>query len=637
MKNKFLLFIFLPIVALGFTVYGFVSGDNPIQKTNIPMPSGETAAYGPALDHPMQALNESFEGTTFPPAGWVKLSPLGRVGWTRQTVGTTPVPGFNGGFVTGPVGGGTAVAHVTYTSPAAQNSEWLITPQITNVQPGDSLTYWLRFWPTQYPDSFNVKISTTTQTIAGMTTVLSAKLYSGDADSGWKQVRVRIGNTVPAGSNIYIGFQESFFDGSSFSLDLVSYIPAAAPPPPYAWYEQTTPVAGTLASVSAPTDNAVWAAGYTSSTSGPPLVVRTTNGGTWTNALGTGIGAAVPLFNIWGIDENTALVTGSTSAATFVYKTTNGGANWTQVFTQTGGFMDGIVMKDANNGVMYGDPVGGRWSLWKTTNGGTNWDSTGMFLAQAGSEAGWNNSMAVVGNNLWFGTNNTKIYYSSNFGTNWVAQPTTGEVGANGTVVWFNSATNGMMGGATLLTTTNAGTNWVANAGTGTGNYVGITGIGSNWWTVRGTAIVGTSTNNGANWSTAYTTPAGTFVHITTSRTGSGLLYATKSNGQVSKYGVTTGINPIGGQIADNYSLSQNYPNPFNPSTNISFAIPQNGFVSLKVYNMLGKEVATLVNGNLNAGAHNYNFNASNLASGMYFYKLEAGNFTETKKMILVK
>jgi hypothetical protein len=637
MKKKFLHFIILPVVALGITVYGFVSGDILTQKTYPQSQPVENATYGSVLDHSVQAINESFEGTTFPPAGWVRLSPLGNTGWTRTTVGTSPFPGFGtNSVVTGCPGGGSALALVSYVS--TQNSEWLITPQITNVQPGDSLTFWMRYWPTIYPDSFRVMISTTTPTVPAMTAgTLMSRGFTGSADSGWIQYKYRIGSTVPAGSNIYIGFHETFTDGSAFCLDLVKYIPAAAPPPPYVWIEQTTPVTGTLASVSAPTDNAVWAAGYTSGTTGPPLVARTTNGGTWTNALGTGIGTALPLYNIWGIDANTALVTGSSSTATFVYKTTNGGTTWTQVFTQAGGFMDGIVMKDASNGVMYGDPVGGRWSLWKTTNGGTNWDSTGMYLPQAGTEAGWNNSMAVIGNNLWFGTNNTRIYYSSNFGSNWVAQPTTGEVGTNGTVVWFNSATNGMLGGATLLTTSNSGANWVSNAGTGTGTYVGITGLGSNWWTVGGAAAIGTSTNNGANWSTAYTTPTGTFVHITTSRTGSGLVYATKSNGQVSKYGVTTGVNPLGGQLVESYSLSQNYPNPFNPSTSISFAIPQSGFVSLKVYNMLGKEVASLVNGNLNAGTHNYSFNASNLASGMYFYKLDVDNFTETKKMIFVK
>ncbi len=85
------------------------------------------------------------------------------------------------------------------------------------------------------------------------------------------------------------------------------------------------------------------------------------------------------------------------------------------------------------------------------------------------------------------------------------------------------------------------------------------------------------------------------------------------------------------------FSLSQNYPNPFNPNTNIGFQIAGSGFVSLKVYDIMGKEAAVLVNENLIAGSYNINFDASGLASGMYFYKLTSGEFTDTKKLILVK
>jgi hypothetical protein len=85
------------------------------------------------------------------------------------------------------------------------------------------------------------------------------------------------------------------------------------------------------------------------------------------------------------------------------------------------------------------------------------------------------------------------------------------------------------------------------------------------------------------------------------------------------------------------YSLEQNYPNPFNPFTTIEYSLPQNGFVTLKVFNVLGKEVATLVNGQNEAGKHTINFDASALNSGVYFYRIDAGNFIETKKMILLK
>jgi hypothetical protein len=90
--------------------------------------------------------------------------------------------------------------------------------------------------------------------------------------------------------------------------------------------------------------------------------------------------------------------------------------------------------------------------------------------------------------------------------------------------------------------------------------------------------------------------------------------------------------------IARVFTLEQNYPNPFNPSTNIKFSIPVQSSVELKVYNLLGQEVATLVNNEtLKAGNHVVSFNASNLASGVYFYKITAGQFVSTKKLMLLK
>ncbi len=82
------------------------------------------------------------------------------------------------------------------------------------------------------------------------------------------------------------------------------------------------------------------------------------------------------------------------------------------------------------------------------------------------------------------------------------------------------------------------------------------------------------------------------------------------------------------------YELSQNYPNPFNPSTTIQFALPQAAFVSLEVFNIVGERVDVLVSQELNSGKYNYEWNGLTLTSGVYFYRLQAGNFVETRKMI---
>jgi len=99
---------------------------------------------------------------------------------------------------------------------------------------------------------------------------------------------------------------------------------------------------------------------------------------------------------------------------------------------------------------------------------------------------------------------------------------------------------------------------------------------------------------------------------------------------------ILTGVQELPG-LPVVYTLEQNYPNPFNPSTKIEFGIPQQANVELKVYNVLGQEVATLVRENLRAGRHQVTFDAKNMASGIYFYKITAGQFVSTKKMVLMK
>ena len=89
--------------------------------------------------------------------------------------------------------------------------------------------------------------------------------------------------------------------------------------------------------------------------------------------------------------------------------------------------------------------------------------------------------------------------------------------------------------------------------------------------------------------------------------------------------------------IPKEYELFNNYPNPFNPTSTIRYGLPMDGFVTLKVYDILGREVATLVNEQKHAGNYEVIFSASNLPSGIYFYRLKAGSFTHTKKMILLR
>ena len=103
------------------------------------------------------------------------------------------------------------------------------------------------------------------------------------------------------------------------------------------------------------------------------------------------------------------------------------------------------------------------------------------------------------------------------------------------------------------------------------------------------------------------------------------------------KYAQTVGVQNVNSEVPDRFSLGQNYPNPFNPKTNIGLRIADFGFVSLKVFDITGKEVAVLIDQEMNAGVYNVDFDAANLSSGMFFYKMETAGFTDVKKMVVVK
>lgn len=401
----------------------------------------------------------------------------------------------------------------------------------------------------------------------------------------------------------------------------------------YVWGPQTSGTTSLLYSVKAVNYQIAWAGGAAAT------VRMTTNGGTnWNNGNPNPGVINGAIYAIEAIDANTAWCTTS-PAATFIYRTTNGGVNWTQVFTQAGGFIDDIKFSNANTGFAMGDPVGGRWSLWKSTDGGATWDSAGLYLPAAGGEAGWNNAMYVIGNTIWVGTSNTRIYKSASYGAtgSWTFGATTGQV--NSLSLHFNSAVLGLMGGSSgALRTTNGGATWGSITTLGAGSVTGMEGFGIDFWYTRGTGIY-RSTNSGTNWTQSFTAAGGLNDIDLWASTGCLQGWAVGAAGTIVRMTGDTlvGIGSNHNQIPNTYILEQNYPNPFNPSTTINFALPRAGLVELKVYDVLGREIAILVNEVRQAGSYKVDFDASALSSGVYFYTLKAGEFTDTKKMLLIK
>jgi hypothetical protein len=406
-------------------------------------------------------------------------------------------------------------------------------------------------------------------------------------------------------------------------------------PPSTGWVTQTSGVTSTLYAVKAVSQNVAWAGG----TAG---VLRTVNSGTtWTN-----VGAVGEVYAIDALDANTAWVTTSPTAGTFIFKTTNGGARWDTVFFQAGGFIDGIEMVDATNGWALGDPVGGRWTVLRTTNGGTTWARIATEPLQTGSEAGYNNAFEVRGTTLWFGTNASRIYRSSDNGATWGGVPVTSATTLD---LAFGTANVGVAAGGTAMRTTNGGTSWVATTVPGSGNINGVSAASPNEFFVARGASVYRSTDGGATWASSYT-GSGSYNHADFfSFGGTTRGWAVSNTGGIAAfYGTVTGVEEKGREVPTTFALEQNFPNPFNPTTTIRYALPKDASVRLAVFNILGQEVVTLKNEVQGPGQYDVVWNGRNdagspVATGIYFYRLEARPtdgaepFATLKKMVMVK
>jgi len=269
-----------------------------------------------------------------------------------------------------------------------------------------------------------------------------------------------------------------------------------------------------------------------------------------------------------------------------------------------------------------------------TTDGGTNWNTqtTGTTMRLFSVYFTDNNTGWVVGEN---GT----ILKTVDGGTNWESQP-------RGTqhslyAIYFTDQNVGWAVGymGIILKTTNGGTNWNYQESWTTNNIFSIhfTDI-SYGWAVGDLGTVLNTTDGGTNWNSQ---SSGTLkglrsVYFTDNNTG----WAVGFWGTILKTtngGVTFIEDENNFTQPKDFLLSQNYPNPFNPSTSIQYAISSRQFVSLKVYDVLGNEIVSLVSEEKPAGSYEVKFNGDGLTSGIYFYQLRAGDYVETKKLVLLK
>jgi photosystem II stability/assembly factor-like uncharacterized protein len=333
-----------------------------------------------------------------------------------------------------------------------------------------------------------------------------------------------------------------------------------------------------------------------------------------------------------------------------IRKTTNGGSNWVrQIPPPAAGILRSVYFIDASTGYAAGSknfpyiPF-----ICKTTNGGVNWAEISPTVAGAQelNDQHWFNASTgwICGYDV--------LLYTTNGGTSFTNLYSNVPPSGNGHIailaIQFINNQTGWLGAANLernnvYKTTNGGANWffqnnpISQGGMNQINDVKFTSNGMGW-AVHGTPTTGAimyTSDGGANWSIDEVS-SNWFdcLHIYSNKKA----WCGASGGRV---WYTIPQPPLGisnGQeIPKEFSLSQNYPNPFNPTTHFVFRIADFGFVKLLIYDALGREITSLVNEELNPGTYEVPWDAGNYPSGVYYYRLTTQNFTDTKKLILVK
>lgn len=399
------------------------------------------------------------------------------------------------------------------------------------------------------------------------------------------------------------------------------------------WVKQTTPVTNRLLSLSLVTSQTAYAA------SEGGKFLRTSNGGNTWNEVNTGMFGS---FSVVRFVNDTGYLFGNGPT---VLRSTNGGTNWTTLDLSlpgaTGvGYVTSGTLFNGLNGIVCGYyNAGGNLKAYlaRTTNAGTDWqvqihDSVTSF---------WSLFFTDSSTGYVVGSANGKmspIFKTTNGGETW-ARLQSNTYSSLKSVHFFN-AQHGYIGGAggTILVTSDAGATWnIRNVG-----FYTITSVAAvhadTVFAVSEDGPGGTiyrSVDHGTTWSAQWrNTQAFQSISFINSSTG----FTAGDSGQIFRSSVsgTTDVRRSSDR-SPKYHLEQNFPNPFNPSTTVSFQLQKDGRVTVKIYDLMGKHISTLVDQHSSAGSYSVQWNANGLSSGTYLMRMEAGEFSETKSVVLMK
>jgi len=353
-----------------------------------------------------------------------------------------------------------------------------------------------------------------------------------------------------------------------------------------------------------------------------------------------------------------------------VFSSSTSGSSWTNVGNSAGGTnVSGLAINEG--GIFAGTNSYYFWGVYRSTNHGSSWTATALnhdifsLAAKAGkvfagawgggvfvstdNGASWNpahipftgarvTTFAIRDSLLFAGTEGGGVYVSSNDGTSWIPA----NVGLTNTGILAVVATEknlfaGSWGGGVFVST-NDGVTWTA-ASNGLTNLAvfALAATGTSLFAATFGGGVFLSTDNGASWTPVNAGLTG--MNVVALAIHNGFLFSGTWNRGVWRRPLSELVSVEDGSVftPEHFSLEQNYPNPFNPSTTISYHLGSRSHVTLAVFDILGREVSTLVNSIEDPGFKSVLWEASEVASGVYFYQLKAGPYIATRKMPVVR
>ncbi len=406
------------------------------------------------------------------------------------------------------------------------------------------------------------------------------------------------------------------------------------------WISQSSPTHKDLSKCFFINNNTGWIAGDSG------FIIKTFNSGENWVFESTGINQKIQsLFFLnerlgyalaWELSKDSTTFDG-----TIILKTVNGGNTWTKtMYPDTNAFMGAIYFLDSLNGFMGGVPK----FMLRTTDGGNSWINVVSDSVTLNSFPV--STILFYNNQIGFSSGGTRdfggvVWSTSNGGLNWKPRVIANDPVLDLYIVNPDSVfalSGDYKFGAVYFFTSDQGHNW----GSFPLNYFGPASTISFRTKKEGWISLGYAQkffytiNGGTNWSITDPPDSTAIFEFTFSDSLHG--WGVGANGAIIKYNpMTVQINTNSINSPEDFFLYQNYPNPFNPKTIINYQLSMPGFVSLKVFDALGKEVTTLVNDKQNAGTYTVEFDSGNLSSGIYFYELTVGDINMVKKMVLLK